>query len=682
MSNVYIVKSGDTLWGISKKYRITVKELARINSLSGRMIHRLKIGQKIHLKEESTGSNKYETQLKIVLMDLSFKPILKATIQLDFDGKKIIKSTTNGIFYDIGIEDHSKGLKVFFKNINGNFDLIADHKILPLGRKVLKLTSRKIKVEGSHYVKEGLINETVSEIKNNLKRVGKPIVDGVSSVVESLSSKRNPHQPQIVSSKEKKQLPEERQEQKRTDAGNSTHIIAAQFTEDNFLLKPVNNKYRAYIISAAKRHGFTAHSLAAVIDAEAAKVKKTGEWNVNSKANSSSAAGLTQFLDGTWLTMCNDRSSLVGQYVKNNPKITKEQKLNLRFNAEMAIDAAAAYAVSNFKTSGLPYQNLTEPSSMAKFAYLLHHEGATGGRHFVLNTLTPERAKKLLFTQFGKNGAKQAEQFLKRYQDDARAAYGAWLRSYIDGHINIYQYVVDKSKTSGINLSMEETIKLLKGQSIPAPIPKEQKLNSQATNTQQLVTKSESSNKHLVQSDEKTVGGDEGWHDPLRDCKLRIAGLANAKSATFGKVRNNGTKNHQGVDLQANPGTKIHAVCGGVIVVAQDSGGAYGKVIVLKVDINDLAEKQKKYAQRKLTKKQYIYFFYAHLSDINVNLEDPVVETGDIIGMTGATGNAKGMTTIPNGAHLHFEARSAPSLGIGLDGRIDPLPFINANLLY
>jgi murein DD-endopeptidase MepM/ murein hydrolase activator NlpD len=684
MSNVYIVKSGDTLWGISRKHRITVKELARINSLSGRMIHNLKIGQKIHLKDESSSGHKYETQLKIVLMDLSFKPILKATIQLDFDGKKIIKNTTNGIFDDIGIEDHSNGLKVFFKNINGSFDLIADHKTLPLGRKVLKLTSRKIKVEGSHYVKEGLLNETVSEIKNNLKRAGKPIIDGVSSALESLSSTKKPHQPQRVASKEKNQLPEERQEQKRTDAGNSTHIIAAQFTEDNFLLKPVNNKYRAYIVSAAKRHGFTAHSLAAVIDAEAAKIKKTGEWNVNSKADSSSAAGLTQFLDGTWLAMCNDRSSLVGQYVKNNPKLTKEQKLNLRFNAEMAIDAAAAYAISNFKTSGLPYQNLSEPSSMAKFAYLLHHEGASGGKNFILNTLSSERAKKLLFIQFGKNGTKQAEEFLKRFKGDAKAAYGAWLRNYIDGHINIYQYVVDKSKTSGINLSMEETIKLLKGQSVPSPIPKEQKVTSpvatQTTNTQQSAPKSES-NKSQVQSDEKTVGGDKGWHNPLRDCKLRTAGLANAKGATFGKVRNNGTKNHQGVDLQANPGTKIYAVCGGVIVFAKDAGGAYGKVIVLRVDINDLAEKQKKYAQSKLTKNQYVYFFYAHLSDINVDKDDPV-DTGEEIGKTGSTGNANKMTAISNGAHLHFEARSAPLLGVGLDGRIDPIPFINANLPY
>ena len=680
MSNIYIVKSGDTLWGISKKYHITVKELARINSLSGRMIHNLKIGQKIHLKEELDVSHKFETQLKIVLMDLSFKPILKATIQLEFDNKKVIKNTTNGVFDDIEIEDHSKGLKVFFKNINGGFDLIADHKRLPLGRKILKLTSRKIKVEGSYYVKDGLLNETISEIKNNLKRSGKPIIDGISSVLESMSNTKN-RPPQNAESKEKNKLPEEIQEQKRTNAGNSTHIIAAQFTEDNFLLKTVNNKYRAYIVNAAKRHSFTPHALAAVIDAEAAKIKKTGEWDINSKANSSSAAGLTQFLDGTWLAMCNDQSSLVGQYVKNNPKLTKEQKLNLRFNAEMAIDAAAAYAMNNFKASGLPYQNLTEPSSIAKFAYLLHHEGATGGKNFVLNSLSVERAKKLLFIQFGKNGAKQAEEFLKRYKGDVKAAYGAWLRNYIDGHINIYDYVVDMGKTSKINLSMDETIKLLNGQTIPTPISKEQTTVTQTTNTQQSLPNNES-NKTQVQSDEKTVGGDEGWHDPLLNCKLRTAGLANAKSATFGKVRNNGTRNHQGVDLQANPGTQIYAVCGGVIVVAQDTGRAYGKVIVLKVDINDLAKKQKNYAQTKLTTSQYIYFFYAHLSDINVSLENPIVQTGEEIGKTGATGNANGMTTIPKGAHLHFEARDAPVLGVGLDGRIDPIPFINANLPY
>ncbi|HFF4603123.1 M23 family metallopeptidase, partial [Acinetobacter baumannii] len=634
----------------------------------------LRIGQKIYLQNDVNNTNNFETQLKIILMDLSFKPILKATIQLEFDGKKIIRNTKNSIFEDINIQDHSKGLKVFFKNLNGTFDLIADHKVLPLGRKVLKLTSRKMKVEGSHYAKDGILNETVNQIMSNLKKVGKPIVESISTTSnkDELKNKQPPLK-----------IPEEKIEQKRTDNGNSTHIIAAQFTEDNFLLKPVNNKYRAYIVNAAKRHGFTPHSLAAVIEAEAAKIKKTGEWNTNSKANSSTAAGLTQFLDETWLAMCKDKSSLVGQYVMNNPKLTIQQKLNLRFNAEMAIDAAAAYAISNFKSSGLPYQKLTEPSSIAKFAYLLHHEGATGGKNFVLNTLSQERAKKLLFTQFGKNGAKQAADFLNRYKGDAKAAYGAWLRNYIDGHINIYQYVVDKSKTSGINLSTDETIKLLKGQTISTPAPK----ISTTTNNQQVtnvstIEKSESKIRiNTSQAPTNNVGGDNKWHNPLADCKLRTAGLANAKGATFGKVRNNGTKNHQGVDLQANPGTKIYAVCGGVIAFAGATGGAYGKVIVLKVDINDLPEKQKKYAQTKLTKNKYVYFFYAHLSVIDVDKGDPV-DTGEVIGKTGATGNANKMTTISKGAHLHFEARSAPLLGVGLDGRFDPIPFINANLPY
>lgn len=676
MSNIYTVKAGDTLWGISRKYQTTVKELARINSLYGQKIHNLTIGQKINLKASSTNSDDYETKLKIIIMDLAFKPILKATLELEFDGKKVIKTTKNGVVDNILIDDHSKGLKVYYKNITGVFDLIANHKKLPVGNKVLKLTSRKIKVEGTHYAKEGISQYSISEILKDLKTLGKPVIDGVGEILNQAGT----YKPN--SKKNDLPIPDEKKEQKRTDKGNSTHIIASQFTEDNFLLKPVNNKYRAYIVSVAKRHGFSPHALAAVIDAEAAKIKTTGEWNVNSKANSSTAAGLTQFLDGTWLAMCNDSNSLVGQYIVSNPKLSKIQKLNLRFNAEMAIDAAAAYAVSNFKQSGLPYKNLTEPSSMAKFAYLLHHEGPTGGKNFVMNTLSEERAKNLLFTQFGKHGGKQATNFLNRYKN-AKEAYGAWLRDYIDGHINIYQYVVDKTKTSGINLSMDETIKLLKGPpaAVAAPKPQinqQQKAIGTSTSETQHSTKATSSQQKVEQTN---VGGADSWYNPLVVCKLRTAGLRNALGATFGKVRNNGTKNHQGVDLQANSGTALKAVCGGTIVYARNTGGAYGKVVVLKVDIDDLPQKQKKYAQSKLSKSKYVYFFYAHLSVINVDEKDPI-DAGEEIGKTGDTGNAKGMNTIAKGGHLHFEARSESLLGKGLAGRIDPIPFIEANLPY
>lgn len=129
-----------------------------------------------------------------------------------------------------------------------------------------------------------------------------------------------------------------------------------------------------------------------------------------------------------------------------------------------------------------------------------------------------------------------------------------------------------------------------------------------------------------------------------------------------------------------NPGNPIYAVCSGTIVFAKNTGGDYGKVIVLKVDISDLPDKQKKQAQKNITGK-YIYFFYAHLSDIKVNVDD-IVDVGEKLGLSGATGNANTMTTIAKGAHLHFEARSSALLGKGLVGRIDPIPFIDAQLVY
>lgn len=671
MSSFHVIKAGDTLWGISKKYQITVKELSRINSISAKKIHNLHIGQKIYLVEDENNIDKYETKLKIILMDLSFNPILKATIQLEFDGKIITRNTSNASFDNILVEDHSKGLKVYFKNIQGDFDLIANHKSLPIGTKILRLTSRKVKVKGTFYPKEGVVQDSTTNILKYLKSIGKPIIDGVKGGINDISE--NTGKAKTVASSEKLQMPQDRNEQKRTENGNSTHVIAFQFTEDNLLLKPINNKYRAYIMNASKKHGFAPQALTAFIEAEAAK-KSTGEWNEKSYNKKSKAAGLTQFLEGTWLEMCSNSNSLVGQYVAKHSNLSRQEKLDLRYDGEMSIDAAAAYAVCNFKASKLPYQNLIEPSAIAKFAYLLHHEGAGGARQFVNNSFSQDRAKYLLYNQMA---SKQADEILKRYNNDAKVAYGAWLRNYIDGHINIYQYVVDKRKTSGVNLSMDQTIKLLKGQSIPNPTPKTP--NSAPVNNPSREEKTRNV-EISVQNGINEVGGADSWHNPLDICKLRTAGLANAKGATFGKVRDNGKKNHQGVDLQVNPGNSIYAVCSGTIVLAKNTGGDYGKVIVLKVDISDLPDKQKKQAQKNITGK-YIYFFYAHLSDIKVNVDD-IVDVGEKLGLSGATGNAKAMTTIAKGAHLHFEARSSALLGKGLVGRIDPIPFINAQLIY
>ena len=452
--NYYIVKKGDTLWGISRKFNITVKKIAEINELDTSMIHKIRIGQKIYINEKNKINA--EVVLKIILLDLSFKSIPKGTVKLEYDDKSKEIIFKDGVIYNIEILDHLKGLKVYYKNIKGAFDLIAHHKKLPIGKKVLRLTSRQMKVSGVHYPKSGIAQQTLDEIKQSLKNLADPVIMGGSKKIDELHTNKS-------------SLPEPRSDQKRTDSGNSTHIIASQFTEENFILSSVNNKYRKFVIEASKRHNFTPHSLAALIHAEAAK-KSNGEWDPESFNASTNAAGLTQFLKSTWLEICKNQHTLIGQYASKNKKLTEKQLLNLRFIPEFSIDAAAAYAVVNFKWSKLPYQKLTEPSSIAKFAYLLHHEGAGGTRSFIQNSFSQQRAKNLLFAQFGSKGKQRASDYLKRYNDDAKAAYGAWLRAYIDAHINIYDYVLDKSKTSGVNLSLEETIKILLEQT-PTPTP-------------------------------------------------------------------------------------------------------------------------------------------------------------------------------------------------------------------
>lgn len=729
MSNDYSVKKGDTLWGIANHHGLTVKQLADWNSLQGRHVHDLKIGQLIHLKPINQ-TDDVELELTIKLLDLAFEPIKKATLRLEYDSKTRTENITNGQISNLLIEDHSKGLKVYFKNITGTFDLIADHKRLPVGRKTLTLTSRAVKVKGTYAAQEGVVHRTINTIQRELKGIHDAILNPPQSPPPPQSDDHETkpeHKSVSTPAPVKQDTPKQKtstitaqtapqpkasvppppkvpsaevkpiNQTMRTDGGEHTHVVAVQFTEDNLLLAPENNKYRKYIVDAAKRNGFSPQGLAALINAEAAKLpnkdkkKPAVEWNPKSKASSSSASGLTQFLDAPWIDMSKNSASLVGQYVKKHGKLSKSEILKLRFNPEFAIDAAAVYAkdnISHLKTGfDVPTEKITDPSTRAKLAYLLHHEGAKGGYLFITNKLSLEKAKSLLFTQFGnsKEGKKKAEAYLKRYNGDGKVAYGNWLRAYVDDHISISHFTAGNLKPQ--EPTIDSAIAQLGGVSLAGnkPAPKTVKPNvstnkiTPASAPQQTSTSTEgqaSNSKPLEQG----VGGEKKWHNPLDQCVIRTAGLASAKSATFGYVRNNGKRAHQGVDLAANPGTPIYAVAGGVIALTTTHGD-YGKWIVLQVDINDLPQAQKNYAISKLgASAKFVYFFYAHLSSVSVSAKD-IVSAGDPIGKTGDTGNAAGMSTIAKGAHLHFEARPIKEMQSGLDGHIDPIPFITVKLI-
>lgn len=87
-------------------------------------------------------------------------------------------------------------------------------------------------------------------------------------------------------------------------------------------------------------------------------------------------------------------------------------------------------------------------------------------------------------------------------------------------------------------------------------------------------------------------------------------------------------KNHTGVDIAANMGTKILAATGGEVVLASEEGD-YGKH--LKIQIGDVS------------------IIYAHCNNLYVKQGDQITQ-GQEIAEVGSTGNS-------TGPHLHFEIR-------------------------
>lgn len=155
--------------------------------------------------------------------------------------------------------------------------------------------------------------------------------------------------------------------------------------------------------------------------------------------------------------------------------------------------------------------------------------------------------------------------------------------------------------------------------------------------------------------------------NPLKTCKLRTAGLASVKGAMFGMTRKNrdgSPRPHQGIDLATDEEYRLYAVENAEVVDVDKGLDGYGWTVTIKLNCPDKPSLHNKYA------------FYAHLDRIDVK-EKAIIKAGTVLGLSGDTGNAKGMSTIARGGHLHFEMRDKPFLGLGLRGRFDPLPFIN-----
>ncbi|OCA70001.1 peptidoglycan DD-metalloendopeptidase family protein [Chryseobacterium arthrosphaerae] len=175
------------------------------------------------------------------------------------------------------------------------------------------------------------------------------------------------------------------------------------------------------------------------------------------------------------------------------------------------------------------------------------------------------------------------------------------------------------------------------------------------------------------------------WHDPLASSQrtyYNSEGNHAEKNGAFGKVRNGGTKNHQGLDLFATPGTPAVACLDGIVVEVMESP-SYGTILILEVKGDDLRAAKRNYTLQftgeiengagfDANASKY-YLRYCHLSSVEVKSGE--VAAGKTICYTGESGNAKG---VPN-PHLHFEIGSNkyPGSKEGTNNRTNPAFYVN-----
>ncbi len=201
-----------------------------------------------------------------------------------------------------------------------------------------------------------------------------------------------------------------------------------------------NAGYAGAIAGAARRAGVPAAALAAIIDAEAGR-DRHGAWATTSRNARSSAAGLGQFLSGTWAaeaqrsgTWLNHAAQARGWLGPDGTILPQARAalLALRDDAEASIEATADYARASLDTlakAGVAIGNNVE--KIAEAAYLGHNLGAGDAIRFLGKGLDDSRARRLLDAQIGPARAQQRIDAAGSAAD----AHRGWLRAFIGRHI-------------------------------------------------------------------------------------------------------------------------------------------------------------------------------------------------------------------------------------------------------
>lgn len=489
----YIVRKGDSLTRIARDHGTSAQAIAEANRLTN--IDRIEVGQRLIIPAAKPGSAKPVSQpvasteertLFVQFVDALNAPIENLRVSIkqaeealehltDQDGKvppiPVLSAATPVV---VKVEKASGGWKELTQ-------IVAQE-----GSTYVRLRSPKLQLDSSMRPHEGGAQPAT----------GKPEPKPPGTVVQI-----------------------------RSPAGNPVQQVSLECPNPQNLKLGPNLKYRDVVLAASQRSGFIPQAIAAIMNAEAAKLsvmheekiidKKsgkpaldkagkprirkwrevTGEWDARSASPLSSARGMTQFLDGSWMdqaltdgTYLNAKAKKEGwvttttievatkktttqkvvpafkladgkfetraplaRTLSARPYLTAratasdtnlQELLDLRFEAEYAIQTAVDYGMQNLaalERVGFKVANLND-GEKAKVIYLTHHLGLADAKRYINKTLTAEHAQYLLENQLGKyKAAERADEF----KGDYLLTHRKWLTGFVDDSITLSPRMCD-----------------------------------------------------------------------------------------------------------------------------------------------------------------------------------------------------------------------------------------------